>query len=392
MIFFLFLSGFFLLAFLIGPVIEKVRVPWIFAALLIGAGLAVYNPFPSVSQDPSFIMFSDLGMYFLLFIIGLEIDLDEIRKLGKLIVSTTILTIALATVFGSIFIHYVFGTPWLTATLVAMSFGTVGEAILVPILEEFKIIHTKLGQAIIGIATLDDILELAALIWLSVLLGIKGDIHTQLGKEVVAFALLIILTIILFSIKKFIPKVKIPDYSGIIVCFMLIIFFAYIGIGEMAGMEALAAIFAGLVTKYFVSKKQFEQLSTYTKLLTFGFLAPIFFLSIGMEMNIEYLIGNLLLVVLIILISGFAKMLGSWITARKEVGKRKAILMGIALSVRFSTSIVIVTILYQNGLIGNELFSVLIASSILFKFIIPPLFANLLVRWDVAFKPESRIV
>ncbi|MGD8747049.1 MAG: cation:proton antiporter [Balneolaceae bacterium] len=391
MIFFLFLGAFFLLSFLIGPLIEKVRVPWIFAALLIGAGLAVYNPIPSINVDPSFIFLSDLGMYFLLFIIGLEIDLEEIRRLGKLIVTTTLLTIALATFFGSLFIHYVFGTPWPTATLVAMSFGTVGEAILVPILDEFNIIHTKLGQAIIGIATLDDILELTALVWLSVLLGIKGDIHTRLGTEVIAFFLLIILTGLLFTVKRFIPKIKLPDYSGIIVCFMLIIFFVYIGIGEMAGMEALAAILAGLVTKYFVDKKQFQLLSTHTKLLTFGFLAPIFFLNIGMEMNMTYLATNVLLVVFVILISGFAKMLGSWITARKEMGRKKALLMGIALSVRFSTSIVIVTVLYQNRLIGNELFSVLIASSILFKFIIPPLFANLLVKWNIALKPEAHL-
>lgn len=84
----------------------------------------------------------------------------------------------------------------------------------------------------------------------------------------------------------------------------------------------------------------------------------------------------------------FAKMLGSWITAKKVLGPRKSVLMGIALSVRFSTSIVIVSVLYQNELIGSHLFSVLIASSILFKFIIPPLFANLLVRWNVAFKPD----
>lgn len=390
MILFLFLSGCFLLAFLIGPLIEKVRVPWVFAALIIGSLLAVYNPFPSVMEDPAFKLLAELGMYFLLFIIGLEIDLNEIRKLGRLIVSTTLLTISLATIFGTLFIHFVFGTPWLTATLVAMSFGTVGEAILVPILDEFKIIHTKLGQAIIGIATLDDILELIALIWLSVLLGVKADIHTHVGREVIAFGLLIAMTLILFSIKKFIPKIRIPDYSGILIAFMLIILFGYIGIGQMAGMEALAAILAGLVTKYFVTDDQFQVLTTHTKLLTFGFLAPVFFLGIGMEMNMSYLATNLLIVVLIILISAIAKLLGSWITARKTMGTQKAVLMGIALSVRFSTSIVIVTILYQNGLIGNELFSVLIASSILFKFIIPPLFANLLVKWNVAFKPEPQ--
>jgi Kef-type K+ transport system membrane component KefB len=386
---FLFLAAGFLLTFILGPLIEKLRVPWIFAALLIGAVFAVYNPYPSISGAPSFNLLADLGMYFLLFIIGLEIDLAEIARLGKLIVKTTTLVILLETIFGTLFIHFVFGTNWSVAALVAMSFGTVGEAILVPILDEFKIIHTHLGQAIIGIATLDDVVELAALVWLSILLGIRGNIHTGLGMELIAFLLLFILTGILFSVKKLIPKIRIPDYSGIVVCFMLIIFFAYVGIGELAGMEALAAILAGLVTKYFVTKKHFQLLEKHTRLLTFGFLAPVFFLKIGMEMNIGYLVANLFLVVLLILISNTAKILSSWITARKEIGKRKAILMGIALSVRFSTSIVIVTVLYQNQLIGNHLFSVLIASSILFKFIIPPLFAALVVRWNIAFTPET---
>lgn len=385
---FLFFGLCFFFFFLVGPLIEKVRVPWIFAALLIGAALAIYNPFPSIVGDPSFNMLADLGMYILLFIIGLEIDLVEIKKMGKLIIKTTALVISLETLFGTLFVHYTFGTPWEVAALVAMSFGTVGEAILVPILDEFKIIHTRLGQAIIGVATLDDVIELAALIWLSVLLGVKHEAHTQIGVELIAFALLIVLSVVLYSIKKFIPKIKIPDYRGIVICFMLIILFTYIGIGSFAEMEALAAILAGVITKYFLTETQFQLLETHTKLITYGFLAPVFFLKVGMEINVNYLVANIGLVLLIILISNFAKMLGSWITAKKVLGPRKSVLMGIALSVRFSTSIVIVSVLYQNELIGSHLFSVLIASSILFKFIIPPLFANLLVRWNVAFKPD----
>lgn len=387
---FLFLGAAFLLTFLLGPLIEKIQVPWIFAALLVGTGLAVYNPYPAIAEAPSFIMLSELGMYFLLFIIGLEIDLGEIRKLGRLIVQTTALVIMLETLFGTLFIHFVFGTNWTVAALVAMSFGTVGEAILVPILDEFKVIHTKLGQAIIGVATLDDLVELAALVWLSVLLGIRGEIHVDIGTELVAFLVLLLLTGLLFTVKRLIPKIRIPDYSGIVLCFMLIIFFVYIGIGELSGMEALAAIFAGLVTKFFVSDKQFVLLEKHTKLLTFGFLAPIFFLAIGMEMNMGYLFTNLFLVVLVVLISNTAKMIGSWLTARKELGKRKALLMGLALSVRFSTSIVIVSVLYHNGIIGNHLFSVLIASNIFFNFIIPPFFANRLVKWEVAYNSGGR--
>lgn len=385
---FLFLGLCFLLFFILGPLFEKARVPWIFAALLIGAGLAVYNPFPEISENTSFGLLSDLGMYFLLFIIGLEIDLTEIRKQGKLIMRTTALVISLETLFGTLFVHFVFGTDWIVAALVAMSFGTVGEALLVPILDEFKIIHTRLGQVILGVATLDDVVELAALIWLSVLLETHGEAHAGIGIELIGFGILIGLTLLLYLLKEFVPKIHIPDYQGIVLCFMLIILFVYIGIGAMADMEALAAIFAGVVTKHFLSAEQFNLLETHTKLLTYGFLAPIFFLKVGMNINMGYLVSNIWLVVLVILISNSAKLIGSWITGHKALGRKKGFLMGVALSVRFSTSIVIVTVLYQNGIIGSHLFSVLIASNILFTFIIPPLFANLLVKWNVAFQPD----
>ena len=381
---FLFLSLAFLTVYILGPLIEKIRVPWIFAALIVGAALAINNPFPEVVEDPSFNFLADLGMYFMLFIIGLEIDLKAMKKLRKLIITTTVATMTLATLFGGLFVHYVFDLEWTTSILVALSFATVGEAILLPILDEFKILHTKLGQAIIGVATLDDAFELITLIWLSILLGESAKSEINFRQEVIAIIILVALTIFLFIMQKILPKVKIPDYPGLVVFFMLIIFFVYLGIGEMAGMEALAAILAGVVTKYLVSMDHYHVLESHTKLLTYGFLAPIFFLKVGMEMNMSYLVNNLPLIVAIATLSLAAKLMGSIISARNVLGLRQSILMGLALSIRFSTSIIIITVLYQNGFIDDQLFSIVVATSIIFKFIVPPLFANLLVKWDVA--------
>ena len=73
-------------------------------------------------------------------------------------------------------VHFVFGYNWIISIIVALSFATVGEAILIPILDEFKIINTKLGQSIIGIGVLDDLIEVAVLIFAIVLIGSKSSI------------------------------------------------------------------------------------------------------------------------------------------------------------------------------------------------------------------------
>jgi hypothetical protein len=80
-------------------------------------------------------------------------------------------------------------------------------------------------------------------------------------------------------------------------------------------------------------------------------------------------------------VSYTAKILGSYIVGKKELGQKPSILMGIALGVRFSTSIVIIKFLFEKALIGAELYSVLIASTIAFKFIIPFLLSYLISKW-----------
>ena len=129
---FLFLSVVFLLTYLIGMLIEKIHIPWIFSALILGFILAIYNPFLSITSTSIFDFLSQLGMYFLLFIIGFEIDLKEMKKMGKFIIKSTILTILFATLFGTLLIYFVFRVNLMVSIIVSLSFATVGEEILIP--------------------------------------------------------------------------------------------------------------------------------------------------------------------------------------------------------------------------------------------------------------------
>ena len=168
---FLFLSLIFLLTFVLGKAIEKVHIPWIFSSLLIGFFLAIYNPFTTITNSSTFEFLAQLGMYLLLFIIGFEIDLKEMRRQGKFIIKTTIITIFFATFFGTLLICFLFGFNIFVSIIVSLSFATVGEEILIPILDEFKLTNEPLGQTIIGVGTLDDIFEILTLILVILFVG-----------------------------------------------------------------------------------------------------------------------------------------------------------------------------------------------------------------------------
>ncbi len=378
--FFLFLGIGFLFTFVVGRTLERIKVPWIFAALLFGVLLSVYNPFASSLKSSAFKMLADLGMYFLLFIIGLEIDLNEFKKTGKFIIESTIVITLLGALGGAVVIRLFFGYDWLLSAILGLSFATVGEAILIPILDEFRIVNTRLGQTIIGVGVLDDAFELLALVLAVALMGVSAS--GGMNFTVVGVSLLALLAMT-FSLTKLGEEGRKIRIFKVETLFFLVIaiFFVFLGVGWYADSAAIAALLAGVAIKAFIPRKRLDLIETEMKAVCYGLFAPMFFMYVGASMDMTYLAKYPLTIIAIVAASGLSKLLGSYIVGIKRMGFKDATLLGIGLSVRFSTSIVIITILYNSRIISSEVFSVIVASSIIFTIFIPVLFAQLLARW-----------
>ena len=382
---FLFLSLMFLLTFLLGKAVEKIRVPWIFAALILGSLLGVYNPFPFDPVSPEFNFLAKLGMYFLLFVVGFELDLKELKGKSKFIVKGTFFIIFLEAFFGTLLVYFVFGLDLIVSFLVALSFATVGEAVLIPILDEFRIINTKLGQSIIGIGALDDIIEVFTLVLAAVLVGSSTYTRFNIGIVLLSLFFLFILTVGLTRLKEEGKQFNVLNIETLFL-FVIFILFLFIGIGEYADSAALAALLAGVSLKTFVPSKRLKLIESEVKTMCYGFFAPVFFLWVGFSMDMKYVISYPLLVLFVVLISNGSKLLGSYIIGRKELGNKQSLLLGFGLSVRFSTSIVIIKILFESGFVHAGLYSVIIASTVVFTFLVPVLFSHLLVKWKIGKK------
>lgn len=386
---FLLLAGIFLFTFLAGILLEKIRIPWIFAALILGLVFAFYNPFQKLTSSEVFNFLAWLGMYFLLFLIGFELEIEKIKKLGRFIAQSTFFIIFFEAIFGSLLIHFVFGYSWFISILVALSFATVGEAVLIPILDEFKLTKTKIGQTILGIGTLDDIIEVLVIVLVVVALpfllgwGVKS---LDIGEIAVILLSIFALFIFVFGIIKLGRKVSLMEVKGIEAVFLLLlaIFFLFLGLGAFAETTAVGALLAGLAVRNFLPSEKIRAIEKEIRGLTYGFFGPIFFFWVGLDTQIKYLFTHSFLIFLVIGVTYSAKILASYIIGQKELGRKPAIFMGIALGVRFSTSIVIIKFLFEKALIGSYLYSVLIGSAVAFKFIIPFLLALLVNKWRLA--------
>ena len=386
---FLFLGTLFLFTFLGGFFLEKIKIPGIFSALILGLILAFNNHFNKITSSLSFEFLAWSGMYFLLFLIGFELDLEKIKKLGRFIFRATFSIILFEAIFGSLLIHFLFNYSWSISILIALSFATVGETILIPILDEFQLTKTKLGQSILGIGILDDIIEVFVIIITVLFLPLLGISSSQAKLEldrplIILFSLFVLLlaTWLISALKKRVFQGKTKNFDQFLFLLVLSILFLFVGFGKTGEVAAIGALLAGVTIKNFLPSEKLSKLETEIKTISYEFLGPIFLFWVGIDINPNYLISAPLLVLLIVIITYGAKILASFLVGKEELGKKESLLMGVALGARLSTSLVIIKFFFEKNLIGSNLYSLLIAATLIFTFLVPLLLSFLIKKWE----------
>jgi len=363
-----------------GHLMQKyLRMPWMFASLFFGIVLSALGLFTPTLGSDVFKLLETFGMYFLLFIIGFSLDFKRIAKLKKYVVLGTIVIIGIESLLGSSLLYFVFPAEvnhsYLIAIITAMSFATVGEAILLPILNEFGVIKTIFGQLTLGIGTLDDIIEVLMLAVVAVLPGFLPVTQAQIFPDpLIIFSDLGCLLFLAFmmmrvggKIKRVLEKNHLPPYFYSLLT--LFICFSFIALGGLVfeSLATVGAIFGGIAFRGLLPKERLYQNERAVEFLGYMLLSPLFFLSIGASVSVTSLVVYPLLIALIWLVSKGSKLFASFLLFRKLLGSKYSLLLGFGLSVRFSTSLIVQFILLNFGLISLALYSSLIATAILMK-------------------------
>ena len=355
------------------------RIPWMFSSLFFGLILSAFGLFKPSLENDAFKILETLGMYLLLFIIGFSIDFKRMARLKKYVILGTVIIITCEGLFGSLLLYFGFPSEvshsYLVALVTAFSFATVGEAILVPILNEFGIIKTTFGQLTLGIGTLDDVIEVLMLSIVAVLPGFVLDTQTQVLPNTYSIfldlAVLLLLTFALIKFggrfRKILGRNHPPPYIASLLT--LLVFFSFVALGGLVfeSLASVGAIFGGMVLRALLPKERLYQNEKAVEFMGYIFLSPLFFLSIGASVSLSSLLICPSLIILIWVVSKNSKLLASFALFHRLLGSKYSLLLGIGLSVRFSTSLIVQFILLNSGLISVTLYSALIATAIFMK-------------------------
>jgi Kef-type K+ transport system membrane component KefB len=374
---FLLIAATFAFSLGLGYLLEKyLRMPWMFSALFLGILFSSFGLFQTTLQDETFNVLSTMGMLFLLFMIGFNLEIGQMKRFGTQILKGAILIVTLEAVIVGAILFFLFSpevsnSP-LVAIVVALSFATVGEAVLLPILAKFSLLKTRFGQLTLGIGTLDDILEVLTLIMIPFLPIFLPTLKIQGFPDPVFVVLDLIGIFILTSVLvKIASKVKHVLSNNVNLGFIrplviMLIFFSFVVVGSFVfeSLAAISAIFGGIVARSLLPTENFQSDEKVVNFLGYIVLSPMFFLSVGASMSFNSILVYPLLIAVILVSTLGAKLSGAYLLFRKLLGRKHSLLLGLGLSVRFSTGLIVQYVLLISGLISLDLYSALIASAV----------------------------
>ena len=380
-----------LAAFLTPIIVNRLNInflPVVVAEILMG--IVIGNSFLNIVERDSILnILSTLGFIFLMFLSGLEIDFKAFKKdkrarQGQNDDESSIpghLNLAL-TVFAfimiiSILLAYVF--KWLglvdDVLLMVIIISTISLGVVVPTLKEMNIMRTTIGQFILLVAVLADLVTM-------ILLTVYGAINGQGGSTIWLIVILVVFTAISYILgvqfKRMSFLQKLMDGTtqiGIRAVFALIILL--VALAEGVGAEnILGAFLAGVVVSLLnPDEEMVEKLDSFG----YGFFIPIFFIMVGVDLNIPSLIKEpkLLIIIPILIVAFIISKLIPVMFIRRWFDMKTTIASAFLLTSTLSLVIAAAKISERLNAISAETSGILILSAVITCVFVPIIFKKL---------------
>lgn len=350
---------------------QRFGLPAVFGKLLVGVLLG-----PSllgfIHNGPALRTIADIGVLLLMFIAGLETDVEQMRRVGAASFLAAVGGVILPFV-GGVALSLAFGLSVPTALFIGAILTATSVSISAQTLRELGRLQSREGTAILGAAVIDDVLGVLVL---AVVTGMaKGDSSFWPAIKMAIFLPVACLagTRLLLPVVNWLSRHLTPDtILALVIAAVLAYSWAAESLGSMAAITG--AYVAGLLlARAPVMRVLDRSVST----IGYAFFIPIFFVSVGMQAELSGLIATPLLAGLLIVVAVLSKAVGCWAGAllgRFTLGE--SLRVGVGMISRGEVALVVAAAGLQAGLINNAEFSVAIVMT-LFTTLVTPLLLRL---------------
>ncbi|ASR45419.1 sodium:proton antiporter [Paenibacillus kribbensis] len=315
---------------------------------------------------------SEIGVLLLMFIAGLETDLDQLRRNWKPAVAVAVGGIILPLVCG-FGVGEAFGFSVHEGWFLGVVLSATSVSITVQVLKDMNKLNTREGSTILGAAVLDDVLVVVLLAVMMSVFGMGGQemsLGLLIGKKLIFFVGAVLGGwLVVPWVMKILAPLKVTESvitTALIICFGFAYFADMLGMAGIIGAFAAGIAIAQTDFKHVVEEK--------VEPIAYSIFVPVFFVSIGLNVSFEGVGQQLGFVVALTLIALVTKLIGGGIGARLTgFDNRSSLAIGSGMISRGEVALIIAATGLQTGLLVQQYFTSVIIAVILTTLAAPPI-------------------
>jgi len=352
-----------------GWISVRLRQPAVLGELLAGLVLGptvidllrlpVFTNFELLHEEVSDL--AEIGVVFLMFVAGLEVELREMARAGRVAMLSGVLGVAVPLGLGAL-AALSFGYQGASAWFLGIILTATSVSISAQTLLELNVLRTREGVALLGAAVVDDIL---VLVLLSIFLALGGGAGGASAVPALAANMLLYLALAgavsWFALPRLAHWIHRQPISEGLTAMVLVsaLFFAW-SAEVVGGLAAITGAFMAGVGLGRTSLRSTIEEKVHA--ITYGFLVPVFFVSIGLEADARQITGPVLPFLIVLFIVAVAsKVIGSGLGARLGgYTAREALRVGVGMISRGEVGLIVASVGVQERLITQEVFSAVV--------------------------------
>lgn len=366
----------FVAALIGGEIAQRLRLPAVVGQIVAGVAVGP-SALNWLTIGEPLELLSELGAILLLFTVGLETKIGDLRKVGK---------VALLVGLLGVIVPFFLGAGWALlsgyathkAMFIAAAFVATSVGITAKVLQELGVLDSTTARVILGAAVIDDVLAM-------LLLGVVSALQTEAGIDVINLlkvlggalgfvALVALAGTHLMRRSSGILDAPIDNESPLSIsfalCLLLAVASAHVGLAAIIG-----AFLAGMVLAETPHRKALEH--DFARVS--GVLVPFFFVVTGAQVDVRLLAsGSVLVSVLVVTaLAILGKVVGCGLGAR-SLGGRNALSVGVGMVPRGEVGVIVAGLGQQAGVFSSVIYAVIIGMSLLTSVVAPPVLKLLL--------------
>lgn len=373
-----------LVAWVAGALAARIGYPSILGELAAGIlfGPAILG---WLQPDDGLKALAEVGVFLLMLYIGIEVDHRDLAKAswGGLLAAVGGFLVPLAAGYATA--HW-FGSTHGESLFVGIALGVTALVVNSRIIVDLKLLGTRVANVLTAGALISD--TAAIIIFAGALRMLEhGAAESAHGDAVIKLLMVTIKAVLFFGVTIFIG-IKVFPYVGRRMTqagftqrtanftLVLLVGLVFATMAELAELHAiLGAFLAGLFLREEVLQRKLSQdIASLVHDLSIGFLAPIFFVTIGFEVDLRVFVTDLPLLVSILVVASLGKVLGTALFYLPTGhGWREGLVVGTGMNGRGAVEIVFAGLGLQAGVISHEIFSILVVMAFVTSASVPML-------------------